>query len=478
MSKPNIVLVMSDEMRYDCMGRTSNGFVRTPALDALAREGVFFENAFVSTPLCIPARVSLFTGRYSHATGVSDNRPEPMADPLDTMVDIFSRAGYATSLCGKNHLFTDVELPRRFDHVVEYGHFGRISAGGLLAEKDVTAFMWQVFARYWVDEAPFPIEVTPNCRITDEAIGFLNRRDPARPFFLWLSYVDPHGPIMTPKPYAGMYDPAAMPPWPTVPDEYARKPFRQRLAREGDLLKRIGGKDGMNHLRAAYTGMVTYVSDQVGRFVDELARRELRDNTIVVFTSDHGDHQGNHGLTHKSVTLYDDLIRVPLIINSPGRIAPRAVSDTMVDQIDLMPTLLDLAGLETPDTTDGRSLAPLLRGETRHHRDAVFGEYGFEGDALRPDELTPELRDEIFKHYTPEFHPAVCRGRFRSIRTRDWKYVHYSSGERELYDLKNDPLELTNLAGDPHVAATENDLRARLLEWSIAATDPLGSSAM
>jgi arylsulfatase A-like enzyme len=285
-------------------------------------------------------------------------------------------------------------------------------------------------------------------------------------FCLWLSIPDPHGPLQCPEPYASLHPPASitLPPW--VEDDLAGKMERVRV------FKHLLSYDAMSEAEirqrvSIYYGMIRFLDDAVGQVLDALDRLGLTNDTIVAFTSDHGDYAGEHRLTDKSSTLLDCMTRVPLILAWPGHLPAGAVVHTPVSLLDVLPTCLALAGLDRPAGIDGRQL-PEAGGDPP--REAVFAEYGAGGPRLRLADL-PRLTQQPWEDQTPPIPLLRWReaeGHPKMVRWGHYKYIYDPMDEvDEMYDLRADPWEMTNLAGDPAYAATRAAGRKWLLDWSI-----------
>jgi arylsulfatase A-like enzyme len=227
---------------------------------------------------------------------------------------------------------------------------------------------------------------------------------------------------------------------------------------------------GRRHYMAVYYAMITYVDEMVGKLLNELEAQGLTDNTIVVFTSDHGEFCFEHNMYKKDLVLLESLLHVPCLIRWPGKLKAQVIDRTFAEQVDLMPTLLDLMEIETPFGVQGKSLAPLLQGKTKHHRDAVHAE-------ICPPWLYNrfETYEEFEAHHGGwETTPINVPGDYnKAIRTEDYRYIWYGTGEEELYDLRKDPFEQNNVAADSAYAETKNTLKLDLLEWNAFSEDPL-----
>lgn len=458
--RPNIVLITTDQQRWDTLGCAGNAVVRTPHIDRLAAEGVCFARAYAQSPLCMPSRASLITGRYPRAHGVMTNWVSLPAGEA-SMQDCLRGAGYTTAAVGKMHyrllLNTGTEAdalqspPYGYDHLVlADGKYGVLSP----AEDDYRTLLrqqgWFDASRdYWKDPAvygafeavasPLPPELYIDQFIGDAAVGFL-RRGTREPFFLWVSFCSPHHPFDPPRPYDTLYDPADMPSPHRREDELERKPPEYGAHLEQILGIRTGRprrltEEVVRRVIAYYYGMITLLDAQVARVLQVLREAALLERTAIVFASDHGEFLGDHGLLLKAEMLCDALVRVPLVVRYPARFAGGAPREEFVELVDLLPTMLDLAGVNVPARVQGRSLVPLCEGQGAGWRDSAFAEY--------------EHR--------------------KMLRTDDWKLVWHSGKPwGELYDLRNDPHELLNLYDDPGYAARREALRGALLNRLVA----------
>lgn len=413
----NIVLLMTDQQNGASVG-LAGAPVRTPAMDRLAREGVVFSHAFCATPQCSPSRAALLTGRYPHRTGVLGNvgggEPVPcgMSAPLDPRVpglgSVFAQAGYGTAYFGKWHLGPDPT-----PHGWQTGDIRECSDSELTAK--VRAFLT---AR--------------------------SRRGLRAPLVIVVSWINPHDiyHFKGPESAAGIHPRSGVKAPPALRDNLSTKPFPQRHFLEADQGRPFQGftAEQWRAYREYYYRLIEAVDREVGGVV-ECARETLED-PLFVFTSDHGDLTGAHGLPYKGPAMYEELVRVPLVIAWPGHVRPGARSD-LVSLMDLLPTLCDLAGVACPEGVDGRSLGPLLRsGRAPHGRDALFCEY---------------------------YGKQSWRVPIRMVRTRRWKYVRYAKYGEELYDLRADPHEMRNLASVESAAAEKSRLSA-LLDRHLART--------
>lgn len=314
-----------------------------------------------------------------------------------------------------------------------------------------------------------PIPTTPGqtrpCAFVQSCAG--------QPFFLWLSYIHPHTPYYVPDPYFSMYEGAPLGE-PSREKNPASKPFRQQFHRANNDAILPFDFTTVMQMRRIYCGMISLLDAQVGRFLDFLSATKLAENTIVVLMSDHGDYMGDHGMMTKSPSLYDCLVRTPLIVRWPAHLPGNKRSHELVSHIDIMPTLSSAAGCAIPAGVQGIDLLPCLRGGIHPVRETVFSEYGVPAKPYNAQRLLEEgLKPGDFPHpgrndLPREGNPVSLSGRIRMARTRHWKLVQETGGTNELYDLRNDPEELTNLYGEPAHRAQQEELLRQLEAWKSA----------
>ncbi|MEK3885637.1 sulfatase-like hydrolase/transferase [Paenibacillus sp. PL2-23] len=464
--KPNILVIYTDQQRYDTLGVNGNRKIRTPNLDRLAQQGTVFSNSFVTTPLCTPSRIALFTGKYAHSMQRFDNSSILPSNQMNFAVEL-RNAGYRTGLAGKDHCFGN-QKDKAFDFVKEAHHTGFPFPSDDV-EKQISKYRQPVMQMPFADD-PFPLEENITGRVFSYGKDFITESTQQagddHPFFLWLSIPDPHPPYMVCEPYASMYNDVEIN-IPVYPDEEMyNKPYKQQLVREWDAYGRdYPTPEKLRKLIRIYWGMISYIDDEIGKLMQFLEERGLAEDTIVVFTSDHGDYLGDHRYIRKGPHLYDSLIRVPLIIRGPG--VKQGRTKAMVNNIDLFPTLMKLAGLELPEALHGLSYAELLTGDSKEHRDCIFMEYGMPGKPLQPGSLTNAQYEALKADRHHHLCPEIIQGLTKGIRTDRWKLCVNPGDTDELYDLEADPGELYNLAKDPNYADVRTELRSRLVDWLI-----------
>jgi arylsulfatase A-like enzyme len=445
--RPNILFIMDDQHRFDYLGCAGAEFVRTPNIDRIAARGVRFTQCVTNCPVCAPARIGLAAGMQPCNLGSLDNHSY-LPRSSTTIYQRFRDHGYRVGCVGKLDLAKpDHYNGRNGDRPCGFGWGftepceteGKMHGGNSPTPLGPYGFWLQEQGLYekfhkdyqarraegWIKgvshDSVLPTEAFEESYIGRHAVDWLESVNDDFPWHYFVSFVGPHDPFDPPTEYADKYRDAPMPA--AIQDELDGKP------------EWVRGKDlGMSdeevaHTRRQYCAIIELIDHWIGEMVAVLERRGLLDNTIVVFTSDHGEMLGDHGMYQKEVP-YEPAIRVPLIMAGPG-VAEGQVSEALVELIDVNPTVCELAGLPSQENIDARSFALVSRGEGDEHRDEAI---------------------------------SVIR-RFRLIRTRTHKFIdHYNAGV-ELYDLANDPAELHNIADDnPDLVA---ELRRRLLDRTI-----------
>ncbi len=456
--KPNVLIIYTDQQRYNTIHALGNKHIKTPHIDDLISEGTAFTHSFVTAPVCVPSRWSLHSGMYTttHQT-YSNHHVSKKKRPATSMPLEFKKQGYQTVLVGKNHCFLN---KKHMDVMIKTKKFKK-------KPKDKRS----------ADEAmPWTVEEDPMHLLTSDALAVLDkqRKEDGKPVFMWLSYLYPHTPYMCPEPYFSMYNDVDIDK-PAVESnglKAAGKPFRQQFHKANtDRLKPYDEAKTMR-MKRTYYSMVSMIDAEIGRLIDFLDKNNMRENTIIVFTSDHGDYMGDHGMNTKSPAMYDCLTRVPLIFSWPKTIKANQITDELASNIDVMPTLLNFIGAEIPEQVQGNSLVPLLtKGKMKKSRKYIFSEYGIPGKPLDEEslkKLIPNVEEnpiDFVKGIPWEANPVSLAGRFRMIRSHDFKLVEEENGTNELYDLKKDPNELVNVYGQPEYAKVQKKMTKALKKW-------------
>ena len=481
MERPNVIVIMSDQMKATASHLYGSSFCETPSLERLAKEGVLFKHAVTPHPLCVPARISFWTSQYAHTHGGRRNQTLMPVGANHTFRH-WKEAGYRTGLIGKNHCFEDPADLDLFDVWCEIAHGGIPKGaeqtkgmdwfrpiGSIREAHSVRRDMPKVSRHFSYAVSDYPLEDYSTGLVCGQTVRFLEQFG-QEPFALWVSIPDPHTPYEAPRKYSEQFgeDAVEMPPFREEEFTDGTAPERNRV-----LYEMIGMTDDdesdKKGVVGVYHAMVRFIDDGVGQILEALDRLNLRENTIVVFCADHGDFSGEHNMISKGGAFYDCLTRVPLIVSWPGHVPEGEVDSSMANLIDIVPTLFRLQGLALPDTFEG---APLPTVTDASPRDAAFSEYGAGGLAFGMADLN--------RMPGPHGRPAIgltlqwreAEGRRKMVRTQSWKYVHDSMGDKdELYDLVNDPWELSNVAEDDAHADVLADLRLKLADWSIGTED-------
>ncbi len=424
--KPNILFVFADQLRYRALGIDGNKVVKTPNLDRLGRQGLVFDQAFSCDPICSPYRAQLVTGKYGFANGVVDNEYK-LKDGQITLPIALKTAGYQTAYVGKWHLGEGPYTPDKrygFDYMAAYN----------------CEHAYYKTQYYENERGPIKFGVWAPEGETELAIRFMEkhqRENPNTPFALLMSWAPPHWPYdQYPDKYK-IYDPAKVDLLPNVPVQmaaFARKEI------------------------ANYYGNITGLDEQMGKLLETLDRLGIADNTIVCFSSDHGDHLSSHGFVkpgdkwmHHSMraskaTPYEEAAHIPFLVRFPRRVAADRRTPALFASVDVMPTLLGLCGVKVPKGVQGHDLSYVVTGQDG-----------------------PPLPDSVYLQNLGVGWPNRSKwvGFWRGVRTDRWMYARWLGDDHEpfLFDLKNDPYEMQNLAGKPKFAKVQEKMEERLKQW-------------
>ena len=495
-NRPNILLITSDQQHRSTLGAV-NDRIRTPALDRLCREGVRFDRAYCPNPTCTPTRASMITGLYPSQHGAWSLGTKLFED-VPTVGALLAESGYVTALVGKGHFqplaseqgmesvecqpvlrdldfwrkftgpwygFDRVELARNHGDESHSGqHYGIwLEEQGLADWKDYFQ-TWPPAPgkperkRYYDAEArrwDLPAEFHYTHWTGERTIAQIeSAAESDKPFFIWSSFHDPHPPYIVPEPWSSMYDPADMVPGDMTPGEHEANPPHFGMTQEdapdfaGHFAPDKWIHGAHSHLRdreelkkdmACYYGMVSFMDQEIARILETLDRLGLAENTIVVFSTDHGHFLGQHGLTAKAIHMYEDLIRVPFVVRWPVGVEPGRTSEAIQNLVDLTPTFLAAAGLDVPPAMTGVNQLETWTG----------------GAAARTWSIT-------------ENHHGTQRCHMRTYVNRRYKLTVYRQGDAgELFDLVEDPGETNNLWSDPAAAALKSDMMHEFLQATL-----------
>lgn len=447
LARPTIVFILIDDLRHDVFSLTDHPFIETPHIDALARRGAVFTNAFVTTSLCSPARATFLTGQYMHRHRVIDNGT-PIPDGTVTFPQILQQAGYETAFVGKWHMGGSSDAPRPgFNHWVSFRGQGTYRPEGQHLNVDGR----QVPRRKYITD-----------ELTNYALRWLDGRSADQPFMLYLSHKGVHG-LYEPAPrHRDLYRDASWTPPESMADSEQNKRGKpmwvqdQRNSWHGVEYPYHGGSgQTIGEMYRHYCEMILSIDESVGRVTEKLRSAGLDRDTLVVFTSDGGHLWGEHGLIDKRCA-YEPSIRIPMIATYPAVVPAGTRIDAITANIDIAPTFLELAGVEPPQSMDGRSLRGILSGEDP------------------PDDWREELLYEYYWEWSFPQTPTMF-----ALRGPRYKLIQYHGiwDRDELYDLQRDPQETRNLIDDPEHRDRVAQMRARLhqqLQASDGEIVPLG----
>jgi arylsulfatase A-like enzyme len=477
-TRPNVLVLMVDQQRRDtlgCYGGFGSRVCRTPRLDGLAGGGVRFDRAYTAAPLCSPARASLQTGQWPTHHGLLFNsgsqdlevfRSGRIPEGAPALGRALRDAGYHTAYFGKWHAGPEEDLGR-----LGYDDGPRQADAGAAAVPAVGRYpMTDPVVRRWARGPTVYSAVTTAdgdafreiwyCRRAQEWLRRHAAGRPDRPFLCFLSVPGPHWPCVVPERYAALYD------WRTVPlpgnldDPLTEKPAAHRVYRDEAGESGTLSDDEWRKCLARYYAFVSLIDDHFGQTLDVLEETGQARDTLVVYLADHGDIMGAHRLFDKGPFMYEETVAIPLLMRWPAGIAPGQAAGQFVSTVDVLPTLLQAVGLAAPAGVDGRSLWPLLRG-------------GAGGPSGRtPRGAPPDWPDDAYSQF---FGHGEGRGLYdvRMLRTERYKLVYYPHDVDELYDEREDPWELRNLALEPAWQPLREELQARLERRMAAAGDPL-----
>lgn len=483
----NVLFIMADQLRADHLACYGHPFISTPTIDALARRGVRFDRAFVNSGVCGPSRMSYYTGRYPSTHGATWNRV-PLSVGEITLGEYLRASGRRLVLAGKTHVQVDHAGLQRlaldggselgsllrtggFEEIDRYdghhepgeesGYPAYLRRHGYVSNDPWTDFVISAkgpdgkpVSGWHMRNAKYPSLVqdahSETAYMTDQALQFMQRQGD-EPWVMHLSYVKPHWPYIAPDPYHAMYREDQC--LPVVRNEAERRNAHPVLTayRQHEESISFSMEECVRTVRPAYQGLITQLDDHLGRLFEYMESAGLMDNTLIIFTADHGDFLGDHWLGEKEL-FYDTVQRVPMIIVDPSAQADSTrgtVESKMVESVDILPTILASLGLPLPmHRLEGRNLLPILHGESVPWRDSVFSELDYSYRLSR--QLT---------HKTPR------NARAWSIRTDRWRYVYWMDEPEQLYDLSADPDQFHDLGQDNAYATVRAECRERLLAW-------------
>ncbi|MFW6255633.1 MAG: sulfatase-like hydrolase/transferase [Candidatus Sumerlaeota bacterium] len=440
---PKVVLIMTDTQRKDMVGCYGNPDMKTPCLDKIAAEGIRFERAYTCQPVCGPARAALFTGTFPHSNGSWANSIA-LGDNVKTVGQRLSDKGIHTAYIGKWHLdggdyFGHGICPDGWDP--DYWFDMRNYLEGMSEEERARSRQASLNR-----DPDLKAEFTYAHQCSDRAVDFLQKHG-GEDFLLVVSYDEPHGPFVCPKPYSEMYTDYAFPKSPNVYDTLEDKPEHIRVWAETDHGNQ--NPEELEIRRPDYFGCNSFVDMEIGRVMEAVDAHAS--DALVIYTSDHGDALHSHGIGNKGPTVFEEVTNIPFLVRWPGQAPVGAFCEHPVSHIDVVPTILDALGQPIPKLLEGRSMTSQLRDPSVRVNDEIFIEFG-----------RYEIDHDGFGGYQPM--RACFDGRYKlaiNLMTSD-----------ELYDIQEDPHEMQNLINSPDHAEIRNRLHDRIIDWMNETRDP------
>lgn len=444
MKKPNILLFLADQHRYDCVGY-KNSDIQTPNIDRLARQGVVFNNAFCPTPVCAPARQSFMSAKRAESIGALWNFSfinSTTIQPDDwNIVRNLKDAGYKNLFIGK----WDVSHTSEYDYGFDTVH----------SSSEYNTFIKQNYPnveytnKWFGEKNPIPYKHSRPKYYADKACLELEEmKNSDTPWFMWIDGVDPHLPCRPADQFYDMYKPSDIKPWGSFDDSFTNKPYIQKQQILNWNLENKSWDDWSKTV-ACYYGMISQIDHSFGLILDTLDKLNMSEDTLVIYTSDHGDMCGSHKMIDKHYVLYDDVIKIPFVMRYPKLIHKKTQIDFFVyNALDIPATICDLCGIHMNPKAHGRSLVDMLSKNS------------FDLDKF-PDYTVSCSNGQQFGSYTQ-----------RSIRTKHFKYIWNLTDVDEFYDLKKDPYELENKVYEEKYKDTISDLRSKLKKELTRCNDP------
>ncbi|MGN0906652.1 MAG: sulfatase-like hydrolase/transferase [Bullifex sp.] len=473
---PNIVIVMCDQLRADLRKGRGYPLDTMPFLDEFDRTWCGFENAYTSNPTCMPARVSMLTGRYASCHNVRTNHNVHDAVYSKDMIDVLKEKGYATALCGKNHSHLTKD---DVDFWEECFHLGAIE--GMKVNEDEASLDRFLKTLHFCDSdvpSPYTVKEQLPYRNVSSFFSFIDSLEKEKPFFSWVSFAEPHNPYQVPSPYFDMFPPEILP---EIKTDLSGKGEKFHFMRK--MWEKVYGADIERRIlrdRSNYLGMLRLIDDQFRRLYEGLEERGLIGHTVIFFISDHGDFAGEYGLIRKGPDLSEPLVRIPFAVGG-GPIKIRGIDrKTMVSITDIFPTVCALTGAETPFGVQGRNLLPVLEGRPYPEKDfaAAYAECGFGGLYWNEnDVLDPEAEGAA----TDDWQAFDClntwtqAGCVRMVRKGRFRIIGDMMGNFRLYDVVSDPEECTDLSENAEYSAVLTDMVKELASAMMRASDPIPS---
>ncbi|MDP6468163.1 MAG: sulfatase-like hydrolase/transferase [Pirellulaceae bacterium] len=459
-SRPNIIFIITDQQRYDTINALGYDYMDTPNLDRLVREGVSFTDCHVTAASCAPARASLFKGYYPHTSGILKNADRWRR----SWIELLNDSGYHCTNVGKMHSWpfeTELGFDERYvvenkDRYLEGRYYfdewdkALASRGLVKQQREQYRKLPDYRDRLGAFEWELPEDTHPDMFVGDMALWWINSYPPTKPLFLQIGFPGPHPPYDPVPRYAEPYLQKDLPLMEVTQEELDNQPQPLKELRQHNsevdhdsVVLELDPSHAQRHRqRAYYLANVTMIDEKVGQIMEALERQGYLENAMVIFTSDHGDCLTDHGHSQKW-TMYDSITRIPLMVWSPNRFEAGRKIDALCQQMDLGPTILELAGIPIPPTLEATTMLPALEGADWNGRTFVFAEQAKDGILTGCEFMT-------------------------MVRNKAWKLVHFlDEPYGQLFDLSRDPQEINNLWTDPAAESIKQELLAVLREWRI-----------
>ena len=462
---PNILIFMADEMRGDSISLEGqvNSIIQTPHLDKLASEGAAFTNCYTVNPVCVPSRCCTFTGQYVHSNG-HRSLYQLLQPHEENLFKFLKEKGYEVIWLGRNDLFdkksVDQSISKRI-HVRQYSMSENPFPKGHPLRKSF------YFGKREKQDA-----IDFDTQLINKAIQYI-KSNPKNPFCLYVALNFPHPPYVVEEPFFSKHNRNDIS---LIPSKLEDKPKFMKIIQSRYGLNKLGKKD-FQEIKATYYGMISRIDSQFGQITTALKEIGEYDSTAIFFLSDHGDYAGDYGLTEKWPNAFQDcLIKVPLLVKIPGIKPKKHLFDDLVQTIDLFPTILKIANIETPYTHFAKNLLPLINEKESNLREEVYAEGGYNlrepqcFEYLIPSPDIPLWGIYYDKTNIQEEEPNLV-SRAVMVRTKLWKLVIRDKGKEELYDLLKDPTEIDNLIDVEGYEKIILDLKERLLRWFLTTSD-------
>lgn len=476
MKRPNIVLLIAEELGYDFLAYAGNPDSETPFLDKLAQKSISFSNHFTVHGKCVPSRAALFSGRYCHNGGHRTLGIELQKDEI-SLAKILNDNAYNNILVGKNHTIDKSILMDQFHehwtgnykgmNSVSYGSYDEKTTSNCREAGNKHADNY-LFGKLNLQETELSDYIN-----TQRTCDFIESQNGAKPFFIDLNFAYTHPPYEIIEPYYSKFMEKDLTLFPNSPG-HNKPEFMYKLHKLYGF-DRLSKQDRKEML-ACYYGQLAFIDKQVEKIYNSLQKSNQLDNTIFIFTSDHGDFAGSQGLPEKWDTLFSDrIMKIPLIVHYPEKFSPRKI-DAMTENIDILPLILELTGITVPYGVQGKSPIEVMQGKKDEHRSYVFAEGGHEKELLNIEIEADPYRQIIVgylkKAEMREVFPDSLR-KAKMIRTKDYKLVYRIKDKNEFYDLKADPLEMDNKYGEAEYQDIIRNMEKTLLDHLIESEENL-----